>query len=61
MSKTLPNPIWLNVGGQEFCCSIETLTWHDETFFSGLFREGLGCENCIEFFNIDKTCFEKKK
>lgn len=36
----LPNPIWLNVGGEQFCCSIETLTWHDRTFFSGLFREG---------------------
>lgn len=38
-----PNPIWLNVGGESFCCSFETLTWHEGTFFSGLFRkDGLG-------------------
>ena len=30
----LPNPVWLNVGGESFCCSLETLTWHEETFFS---------------------------
>ena len=35
-----PNPVWLNVGGEQFCCSLETLTWHRGTFFSGLFREG---------------------
>lgn len=34
MASSLPNPVWLNVGGEQFCCSLETLTWHDETFFS---------------------------
>ena len=28
-----PNPIWLNVGGESFCCSFETLTWHEGNGF----------------------------
>ena len=35
--------VWLNVGGSKFCTSVETLTWHPDTFFTGLLRpDGVG-------------------
>lgn len=59
MSKNL---IWLNVGGEKFCTSQETLTWHPDTFFTGLLREnGVGIaydrENSI-FIDRDPHYFK---
>ena len=52
------DPVWLNVGGETFCASVETLTWHPGTFFTGLFREdGVGIKEWMENYEFRLKCF----
>jgi len=58
----MSNIVWLNVGGEKFCTSVETLTWHPDTFFTGLLRpDGVGigydAEKCI-FIDRDPELFK---
>lgn len=61
--KTSENdPIWLNVGGETFCASLETLTWHPGTFFTGLFREdGVGIKERMSFLSYFQFQKQRRK